>query len=82
MHIQVKLFASLGIFAPHGKAATIFPYVIDEGTNLNMLVNLLNIPDEQVKICFINGLIREMDYVLQEADEVGIFPPIGGGSNQ
>ncbi len=47
-----------------------------------MLVNQLNIPDEQVKICFINGLIREMDYVLQEADEVGIFPPIGGGSYQ
>jgi molybdopterin converting factor small subunit len=39
----------------------------------------LQLPTEQVKITFVNGLARELDTLIQPGDEVGIFPPIGGG---
>ncbi|MCA1954518.1 MAG: MoaD/ThiS family protein [Anaerolinea sp.] len=32
-----------------------------------------------MKLCYVNGRYQEADYALNEGDEVGIFPPIGGG---
>jgi len=39
----------------------------------------LNLPREEVKVAFVNGRTRPLDWPLQPEDEVGIFPPIGGG---
>ena len=80
MLIQVKLFATLGIFAPHGTSAKPFPLEVEPGSTLKDLVGRLKLPEEEVKICFVNGRIMELSYNFQEGDEVGIFPPIGGGT--
>ncbi len=78
--IQLKLFATLSRFMP----GTDLPGIpkekqIPDGTSLAGLVFHLGIPDEEVKLCYVNGLFQELDYILQDKDEVGIFPPIGGG---
>jgi molybdopterin converting factor small subunit len=39
----------------------------------------LKIPVEEAKITFVNGIIQELDYEIKSGDEIGIFPPIGGG---
>jgi len=39
----------------------------------------LQIPTEETRIMFVNGIIQESDYRLKDGDEVGLFPPIGGG---
>jgi molybdopterin synthase sulfur carrier subunit len=80
MLVHVKLFATLGMFAPHGISAKPFPLEVEPGSTLQDLVGRLKIPDEEVKICFVNGRIMELSYCFQEGDEVGIFPPIGGGT--
>lgn len=80
MRVHVKLFATLRRFAsdlPPGKALEL---EIDEGATLQDLVERLAIPDEETRIAFVNGRAQDLDYALQAGDEVGIFPPIGGGS--
>jgi molybdopterin synthase sulfur carrier subunit len=43
------------------------------------LVNQLKLPREEVKVLFVNGRSRSMDWVLGPGDEIGIFPLVAGG---
>lgn len=79
MEITVKLFASLGAYAPKEESAKPFQCEIEEGATLKRLIEKLDIPEENVKLNFVNGRTRKIDYELQPGDEVGFFPPIGGG---
>jgi len=58
------------------------PYEINNGTNLNELLNKLNIPENKVAI-EVNGSIIHKDkyinYVLNKDDKVEIVHFIGGG---
>ena len=79
MNIRLKLFATLQRFHGGGLAGTPFHVDLAEGAALAVLVSVLGLPDDEVKICFVNGLIRDSQYVLSDNDDVGIFPPVGGG---
>jgi molybdopterin converting factor small subunit len=79
VQIIVKLFASLARFSPEGQAGNPFEIHLPEIATIQDVIIQLGIPTEETKISFVNGLIRDMDWVLQSGDEVGIFPPIGGG---
>ncbi len=78
--IHLKLFATLSRFMP-GSDLPGIPQEkqLPAGTTLADLITRLGIPDEEVKLCYVNGRYQEVDYILQDQDEVGIFPPIGGG---
>jgi molybdopterin synthase sulfur carrier subunit len=79
MHVIVKLFASLARFSPGGLPGTPFEMTLSESATLQALIDHLGLPPEEIKVSFVNGLIRDLDWVLTQSDEVGIFPPIGGG---
>jgi molybdopterin synthase sulfur carrier subunit len=88
MNIYVKLYATLtksvseAILAKHAhgiSAGSRLDVSLPEGSTLEDLVTHLDLPREQVKVIFVNGQIRDLDYQLQPEDEIGIFPPIGGG---
>jgi molybdopterin synthase sulfur carrier subunit len=88
MQVSVKLFAfftrsvSAEILAQHpGGIRSGMPVALEvpEGSTLEDLVNLLELPKEQIKVMFVNGRARGTDFVLAPGDEVGIFPPIAGG---
>ncbi len=79
MEVKVKLFATLGQYAPDGESAKPFVVEVDEGAQLNALFDLMDIPEERVHLKFVNGRARKGYYELQPGDEVGFFPPIGGG---
>ena len=79
MRVQVKLFATLRRFAEHVKPGAPFEVELEETATLQALLDQLNIPVEEAKITFVNGIIQDVDYVIQTGDEIGIFPPIGGG---
>jgi sulfur-carrier protein len=81
MQVRVKLFATLAQFSPGGLAGTPFTVELPEGATLDDLAKLLNLPPGDVKISFVNAVIQELEYPLKDGDEVGFFPPIGGGSN-
>jgi len=79
MRIQVKLFATLGGYIPGGKSGIPLEVEIAEGSSVADLIKKLNLPREELKVVFVNGRTRPLDWLLHTGDEVGMFPPIGGG---
>ena len=88
MKIQVKLFATLArsvsgpIIARHPKGIRPgLPLEVElpESSTLADLVAHMGLPREELKLMFVNGRARELDHRLDPGDEVGLFPPVGGG---
>jgi molybdopterin synthase sulfur carrier subunit len=80
MHIRVKLFATLKMYAPvEGLSGTPFEMDLPEGFTLQALTEYLKLPPEEVKLTFVNGRAQPLEFELTNGDEVGIFPPVGGG---
>jgi molybdopterin synthase sulfur carrier subunit len=79
MRVHVKVFASLCQHLPGQRAGTPVSIEIPAGANLNDLIRQLNLPQDEVKVVFVNARAQSLAYILNPGDEVGIFPPIGGG---
>jgi sulfur carrier protein ThiS len=88
MQIQAKLFATLIRLVPDRireqypqgiRAGYPLEVELPEGSTLRDLVDHIGLPPEKVRVIFVNGRVRQRDDVLAAGDEVGIFPPIGGG---
>ena len=77
--VHVKLFATLRRFRPGLGIGEAFPVELPDGTTVRGLIQHLELPEEQVKIVFVNALFRQMDHVLADGDELGVFPAVGGG---
>lgn len=79
MQVTVKLFATLTRYGRGERAGTPFIMDLPQDAALHDLISKLEIPPEETRILFVNGIIQEPDYRLKDGDEVGLFPPIGGG---
>lgn len=73
--IDFKLFVSLTPYLPPNANA----YPVPEGQSIAWLIAHLGLPEDLVKLIFVNGRRAERSYLLQDGDRVGIFPPVGGG---
>jgi molybdopterin synthase sulfur carrier subunit len=89
MKIYVKLYATLAASVPEsisarqtGKTRTgsRLELELPEGSTVADLMARLALPQDQVIVTFVNARARNPDYRLAPGDEVGIFPPIGGGT--
>lgn len=47
-----------------------------------LVENKLGIPVEMARTTFVNGVARNGDYVLEDGDQIGIFPIAGGGQHE
>ncbi len=79
MTVHVRLFATLRQHLPNAELGQATPIEIGDGATIADLYARLSIPRETVKNAFVRGIVRADDFVLQEGDDVGIFPPIAGG---
>lgn len=79
MRIKVRLFANLRDYVPQAKIGTTLEVEIQDGALVRDLANHFKLPLELVKLAYVNGIYQEMDFQLHENDEIGLFPPIGGG---
>jgi len=80
IHVKVKLYATLKKYAPAGGASgTGFDMEIPDASTLQDLTVLLRMPEDEVRIAFVNGIIQDVRCQLNDNDEIGMFPPIGGG---
>jgi molybdopterin synthase sulfur carrier subunit len=86
--VYAKLFATLLSQVPKWiverypqgiRAGTPLEIELPAGSTLADLVDYLVLPREKVRVVFVNGRARQLDYCLTSGDEVGMFPPIGGG---
>jgi len=73
--IDLRLFATLQKLTPPEPQA----YPIEPGISVRELLGQLNVPVEKAKLIFVNALKKDLDFILQGGERVGIFPPVGGG---
>ena len=79
MRVRVKLFATLRQYLPGHILGSPVEIELPAGATLADLVGQLNLPQTEVKVVFVNARAQPLSYVLKPDDEIGIFPPIGGG---
>jgi molybdopterin converting factor small subunit len=73
--IDLKLFATLVSHLP----ANATELAIEDGTTIGQLIDRLDMPLPEAKLIFVNGVRKDLDTVLHGGEQVGIFPPVGGG---
>lgn len=73
--IQLKLFANLKAFTPPAADH----YAIETGMTVGDLLAQLELPEDKIKLIFIDGVKSELKTILRGGERVGIFPPVGGG---
>ncbi len=79
MKVRIKLFATLCRHFDHATPGVPFEMELPEGSTMADVVSQLNLPREEVKVFFVNGRARPVEWPLEPDDEVGIFPLIAGG---
>ena len=77
--VEVKLFATLRRQFPDLKVGEAMSVELPEDATVAQLMKELGLPEEQVKVVFVNGIVQKGDHGLMDGDEVGVFPPVGGG---
>jgi sulfur-carrier protein len=77
--VQAKLFATLRQHRPGIGLGEPFAVDLPQGATVGDLIQELALPEREVKLVFVNGRLREKDHVLADGDQLGIFPPVGGG---
>lgn len=77
--LHVKLFATLRRHYPDLGIGEAMKIDLPDGATVEQLLSHLDLPKKEVKVVFVNGIVRGRDYTLADGDEVGIFPPVGGG---
>ena len=79
MIVQVKLFATLRRHYPQIGIGEPMPVELPDGATIKQLIEHIRLPVADVKIVFVNGIVQKDEHVLSDGDQVGIFPPVGGG---
>lgn len=79
MKVRVKLFATLCRYFSNAAPGIPFEMELPEGATVADLVNSLKLPREEVKVFFVKGRARPIDWPLEPDDQVGIFPLVAGG---
>jgi molybdopterin converting factor small subunit len=79
MQIEVRLYATLAQYLPEGAKDRACRLAIDEGESISRVLERLDIPEEKVKLVFVNGVHAAKTAGLKDGDRVGLFPPVGGG---
>ena len=77
--VHVKLFATLRRQYPHLGLGEAMPVELPEGTTVGQLVEHLRLPAKDVKVVFVNNIVRGEEHALSDGDKLGMFPPVGGG---
>jgi sulfur-carrier protein len=79
MVIELHLFATLAKYLPEDAISKTAMIAMAPGETVQDLITGLAIPENKVKLIFINGVHGKKDTVLKDGDRVGLFPPVGGG---
>lgn len=75
VHITIHLFATLKKFTPVSSDS----YPVKPGITVKKLLEELCVPEDDVKLVFIDGVKHDLASILNGGERVGIFPAVGGG---
>ena len=74
MKIEIRLFAA---FRQGREKKQILE--LEDGTTITQILEILEIPKEEVAILLLNGFDGGLDRELNDSDVLSLFPPVGGG---
>lgn len=77
--VQAKPFATLRRLFPDLDIGEAIPVDLPDDATIAQLLHTLDVPDEKAKVIFVNGVVQKKEHTLSDGDEIGIFPPVGGG---
>jgi len=80
MRVKVRVYATLRQYLPATPLGGSVPLELPAAATLGDVLDRLGIPRAETKLCFVNGRQRDLDHCVCADDEVGLFPPIAGGS--
>lgn len=75
VHITINLFATLKKFTPVSSDR----YPVNPGITVKQLLEDLSVPEDEVKLVFVDGVKHDLEFALKGGERVGIFPAVGGG---
>lgn len=75
MQIQLEMKLTLKRFLPDNHES----YPIEPGIRIRELTAELEIPEAEVNLVFIDGVLGNLDSTLQGGERVALFPPLAGG---
>lgn len=79
MKIELYLYATLAKYLPENAGPRSVTLDVENNACIRDVVGRLRIPEERIKLVFVNGVHGRMDTVVEDGDRVGLFPPVGGG---
>lgn len=79
MKVYVKLYALLRKHHPGPNRSIPLEVELPEAATVADLAPVLDLPPELVRSVFINNEAKDVQTVLHEGDQVGLFPPVVGG---
>ena len=88
MKIYLKVFAALaqllteslkGQYPDGLKPGSAIELDMPADSSIGNLLDRLELRDKGGLLVFVNGRARRQEYKVSEGDQIGIFPPIGGG---
>jgi molybdopterin converting factor small subunit len=79
MKVKVRFYATLSRYNPEEKGDNPFTVELKADSTVSDLLNQLEVPKGEVKQVFIRHKARQLDYQLQDGEQVAVFPPVAGG---
>lgn len=79
MNIEIRLFANLAQFLPHGAKNKRAKITVTDGITIEELLMELNVPKNSTNVVMLNGVHQKDDIKLSEGDVLSIIPPVTGG---
>ena len=79
MKVEIKLYANLARYLPPNVKEAGGIMDVTDGLTIEGLMHQLRVPEDQVKLIFVDGIHADRKTILQEGCRLGIFPPVGGG---
>jgi molybdopterin synthase sulfur carrier subunit len=79
MRVHARLYAGLARLLADVESGVPFEVKLAEGATVGDLLLQLRLSQKTVKLTFVNGRSRPAEHLLEDGDEVGLFPPVGGG---
>ncbi len=79
MKVYIKLYAGLAKYMLDKKKDNLWIINIEPKTTVYSLIKRLNLPEEKIKIIFLNNRHANGDEILKDKDRLGFFPLVAGG---
>jgi sulfur-carrier protein len=79
MKIEIHLYASLAKYLPENSKNKTCIIEFSEHSVVSDVISKMKLPDQAIKLIFLNGIHASRTSELKNGDRVGIFPPVGGG---